>query len=141
MVYSALNASIAEVSKVMAQYAKFGKHIEEVLLPGEHMHFVRRWNVLKFKMSRTGTYLSLLNFNTALFYARSMRHDVKAIQNAVLRAGQFVHSYVGCLHDDKPSTLRFLVYLFAGAALLIMAYVLVHTMLAQRRKTSFKKKL
>ena len=121
MVYSALNASIAEVgscvpalappcpsltrgeqvSRVMQQYAKFGKHIEEVLLPGEHTHFVRRWNVLRFKMSRTGTYLSLLNFNTALFYARSMRHDVKAIQNAVLRAGQFVHSYVGCLHDEK----------------------------------------
>jgi hypothetical protein len=53
------------------------------------------------QMSRTATYLSLLNFNTALFYARSMRHDVKAIRNAVLRAGQFVHSYVGCLHDEK----------------------------------------
>jgi len=125
----------------MDQFSKFGKHIEDVLLPGEHMHFVRRWNVLKFKMSRTGTYLSLLNFNTALFYARSMRHDVKAIQNAVLRAGQFVHSYVGCLHDEKPSVLHFLVYLFAGGALLIMAYVLLHTMLQQRRKAAYKKKL
>jgi len=92
-------------------------------------------------MSRTGTYLSLLNFNTALFYARSMRHDVQAIQNAVLRAGQFVHSYVGCLHDEKPSVLHFLVYLFAGGALLIMAYVLLHTVLQQRRKTAYKKKL
>jgi len=141
MVYSALNASIAQVSKVMEQYAKFGKHIEQVLLPGEHLHFVRRWNVLKFKTSRTGTYLSLLNFNTALFYARSMRHDVKAIQNAVLRAGQFVHSYVGCLHDEKPSILSFLVYLFAGSSLVIMAYVLVHSLLARRRAHQFKKKL
>jgi hypothetical protein len=44
--------------------------MEDVLLPAEHLHFLRRWNVLKFKIRRTSTYLSLLNFNTALFYAR-----------------------------------------------------------------------
>ncbi|KAJ1484220.1 hypothetical protein T484DRAFT_1797743, partial [Baffinella frigidus] len=96
LVYTALNASIAQVSGMMEQFSHFGKNMEDVLLPGEYVHFVRRWNVLTFKIRRTSTYLSLLNFNTALFYARSLRHDVKAIRNAVLRAGQFVHTYVGC---------------------------------------------
>ena len=95
-----------QVSDVLAQFERFGKHMEDVLLPAEHLHFVRRWNVLKFKVRRTSTYLSLLNFNTALFYARSTRHDVRAIRNTVLKAGQFVHSYVGCLHDESPSVLR-----------------------------------
>jgi hypothetical protein len=90
---------------------------------------------------RTATYLSLLNFNTALFYARSTRHDVRAIRNTVLKAGQFVHSYVGCLHDESPSILRFLVYVFSGLALLIMAYVLLHNLLSQRRSANFKKKM
>jgi len=141
IVFSSLNASIAQVSSILGQYDKFGKHMEDVLLPGEHIHFVRRWNVLKFKIRRTSTYLSLLNFNTALFYARSLRHDVRAIRNAVLRAGQFVHSYVGCVHDEQPSVLRFLIYLFSGAALLIMAYVLVHNLLHLRKKADFKKKM
>lgn len=70
LVFSALNASIEQVSDVLEQFSRFGKHMEDVLLPAEHVHFVRRWNVLKFKIRRTSTYLSLLNFNTALFYAR-----------------------------------------------------------------------
>jgi hypothetical protein len=141
LVFSALNSSIAQVSDVLEQFSRFGKHMEDVLLPAEHVHFVRRWNVLKFKIRRTSTYLSLLNFNTALFYARSARHDVRSIRNMVLKAGQFVHSYVGCLHDDKPSFLRFLVYLFSGLALLIMAYVALHNLLVQRRSANFKKKM
>lgn len=141
VVFSSLNASIAEVARIMAQFDKFGKQMEDVLLPGEHLHFVRRWNVLRFKIRRTSTYLSLLNFNTAQYYARSLRHDVRAIRNAVLRAGQFVHSYVGCVHDDEPSVLRFLIYVFAGGALLIMAYVAVHNLLHLRKRADFKKKL
>mmetsp|Transcript_51485 Transcript_51485/g.122599 ORF Transcript_51485/g.122599 Transcript_51485/m.122599 type:complete len:127 (+) Transcript_51485:14-394(+) len=126
---------------MMEQFSHFGKNMEDVLLPGEYVHFVRRWNVLTFKIRRTSTYLSLLNFNTALFYARSLRHDVKAIRNAVLRAGQFVHTYVGCVHDEESSILKLLIYLFSGAALLIMAYVLVHHLLAYRKKANFKKKM
>ncbi|EKX39432.1 hypothetical protein GUITHDRAFT_114391 [Guillardia theta CCMP2712] len=141
LVFSALNFSIAQVSLTLEQFSKFGKNMEDVLLPSEHVHFVRRWNVLKFKILRTSTYLSLLNFNTALFYARSTRHDVKAIRNTVLHAGKFVHTYIGCLHDEKPSILAFLVYFFAGAALLIMAYVFLHNLLAKRSKAAFKKKL
>jgi hypothetical protein len=122
-IYTALNASIAHVGEMMGQFAHFGKRMEDVLLPDEHVHFVRRWNVLMFKIRRTATFLSLLNFNTALFYSRSLRHDVYAIRQAVLRAGQFVHSYVGCVHDTESSVLRVLIYLFSGAALFIMAYV------------------
>jgi membrane-bound inhibitor of C-type lysozyme len=141
LVFSALNASIAQVADALEKFSRFGKHMEDVLLPAEHVHFVRRWNVLKFKIRRTSTYLSLLNFDTALFYARSTRHDVRAIRNIVLKAGEFVHSYVGCLHDEQPSYLKALVYLFSGLALLIMAYVLIHSLLAQRRAANFKKKL
>jgi len=51
--------------------------------------------------------------------------QVRAIRNTVLKAGQFVHSYVGCVHDEKPSILHFLVYVFSGLALLIMVCVCV----------------
>ena len=55
-----------QVSQIMGQYAKFGKHIEDVLLPGEHIHFVRRWNVLKFKVLLASMIQLTVSFDDSL---------------------------------------------------------------------------
>lgn len=142
LVYAALQASLAPARESLAGFALLGKRLDDVLHPEEAAHWTRRWNLMKFKMQRVATYLSLLNFDTALYYAASLRHDAHALQSAIKGAAHVgVHSYIGCVHDERPSVLSFLVYCFGGLSLVIMTYLAAHGFLSSRRKHDFSKKL
>ena len=56
-----------------------------VLTPREHLPFLRRLNVLQFKLQRARSYFSLHSFRAAQYYILSTWHDLRAMR-AVLRA-------------------------------------------------------
>ena len=46
--------------------------------------------------TQANSFLSLLNHNTAMFYARSLQHDLHAMHDLVDKAAASLHTYVGC---------------------------------------------
>lgn len=75
------NRTLSELSGLFTQFQTYGKEIEEVLSPEDHLGFVRRWNIFKFKLTKTHHMMSLNQFNQSLFYIRSSQHDIDAMHH------------------------------------------------------------
>jgi len=84
---------LSEVARVHGHLAAlnsdlraFGHEVEEVFSDSEHLLYLRRWNIFSFKLGKARHYLSLNNFNEALYYVRSCQHDVAAMGKIVKAA-------------------------------------------------------
>ena len=77
----------AELRALGASYAEFGKAVDDVLTPAEQLPFLRRLNVLSFKLQRARSFLSLHSFHTAQHYLLSTWHDLRAMRATLVEAG------------------------------------------------------
>jgi len=96
VIFSMVNESIAEVHTFISSFSRYGKEIDEVLPAQQHAEFLRRWNVFKYKLDKASLYVSLHNYEHAMYYLRSLRHDVVALHNIVHIAGKNLHSRMAC---------------------------------------------
>eukprot|EP00741_Cyanophora_paradoxa_P025372 tig00000367_g24491.t1 len=84
-----------------AHFMRFRAEEGEVLRGEAHALFVRRWNVLLHKMHRAAASLALFNFNTTLYYARSARHELRALHAALKGASRGLHPFLHCYADPE----------------------------------------
>ena len=85
-----------DVRALRTHYAEFGKSVDEVLSPDEHLTFLRRLNVLTFKLHRARSYLSLHNFRHAQYYMLATLHDLRAMREVLEQAGNDLQAHVVC---------------------------------------------
>lgn len=96
ILYSSLNHTLAELQHLLSHFQTPKKELDQVFTAGEHLHFIRRWNVLSFKLERTEHFLSLNNFNQSLYYIRSALHDLGAIHKLVEQVQAVVRPVIQC---------------------------------------------
>ena len=87
---------LAEVKAVCHHFSEFGKRVDEVLSSAEHLPFLRRLNLLSYKLQRARSYLSLHNFRHAQYYILSTRHDLRAMREILDAAGAALKAQVVC---------------------------------------------
>jgi hypothetical protein len=93
----ALGAEVVrEVASLRTYYREFGKQVEEVLTPTEHLPFVRRLNVLAHKLQRARSYLSLHSFRIAQYYLLSTWHDLRAMRAILAEGGRNLEANLVC---------------------------------------------
>ena len=94
---SALHAvgaeALDELRLLSRRYDEFGKTVDEVLRPAERLPFLRRLNVLSYKLRRAASYLATHNWRHAQYHLHSTRHDLRAMR-AVLDAAEGTRSLV-----------------------------------------------
>ena len=97
--YARITEAFAEVRQLAAHFSEFGKTVDEVLRPAEHLTFLRRLNLLAYKLQRVRSFLSLHNFRHAQYYVLSTRHDLRAMRTVLEQAGasEFIDNYVAAL--------------------------------------------
>ena len=78
-------AALREARSLGGFFHAYGKAVDDVLTPQEHLAFLRRLNVLRYKLERARAYMSLHNFRVAQHYLLSTWHDLGAMR-AVLDA-------------------------------------------------------
>jgi len=97
---AALHVRAAEVAVDLLQlrdyYAEFGLTIEQVLGQEGHLAFLRRLNVLSYKMDRARSYLSLNNFDYSSYQLQSTRHDLLAMRALLANASATIRSQLLC---------------------------------------------
>ena len=62
----------------------------------EHLPFLRRLNVLSFKLQRARSYLSLQSYRLARFYLLSCWHDIRAMRAVLEAASATLRSHLVC---------------------------------------------
>merc|ERR1711871_1600316 len=101
--YSHIHKMILRLAALVSMFEPYGRELDHVLSPKQHQLFIRRWNVLVYKMHKATEYLSLCNFNHSLYFVLSMQHDVKDMEHIVHTAGAHLHSYMHCFTGQSSS--------------------------------------
>jgi hypothetical protein len=96
IIYSEINETISGITDLLHHFHHYGRQMDEVSTPMEHLHLVRRRNILVWKMSRVHHFLSLNSFNQSLYYLRSAAHDVAAIHRMVHMAMERLQPSIWC---------------------------------------------
>ena len=85
-----------EIRSLRERFREFDKEVDEVLSPQEHLTFLRRLNVLSFKLQRATSYLSLQSYPIAQHYILSTWHDLKALRSVLAAAAKELQLHVTC---------------------------------------------
>lgn len=87
------NVLISEISQVliglrevMEEFSHFGMELDAALSQQSYLAFVRRWNLLRFKLERAQKTASLMDYQKALIYVRSMSHDFDGVKALIASA-------------------------------------------------------
>ncbi|KAE9620039.1 hypothetical protein Lalb_Chr02g0159561 [Lupinus albus] len=97
---TSLNYSIASAMDVLQTIESHGGD-RNLLKPKQHVEFVQRWNLFKYKLNKVVSALSHLDFEIALFYLRSSDHDLYALHSIVYHASQEIEASLVCFKDPS----------------------------------------
>ena len=87
---------LQEVRALRDYFAEFGKSADDVLTPSEHLPFLRRLNVLAYKLQRARSLLSLHNFDAARHHLLSTEHDLRAMRAILERTSRTLSTKLVC---------------------------------------------
>mmetsp|Transcript_13399 Transcript_13399/g.21974 ORF Transcript_13399/g.21974 Transcript_13399/m.21974 type:complete len:97 (+) Transcript_13399:226-516(+) len=62
--------------------------------------------MVRHKLNRAATFLSLHNYNTSLYYLRATRHDTKTMHSILKEASTKLHPYVACYQQAGPGVMQ-----------------------------------
>lgn len=95
---TSLNYSITSAIDVLESMAAHGGD-RKLLKHNQHVEFIQRWNLFKYKLDKAVSALSRLDFETALYYLRSSDHDLYGIHSLVYTASQELEASLVCFKD------------------------------------------
>ncbi|KAF5479202.1 hypothetical protein F2P56_000047 [Juglans regia] len=95
---TSLNQSITSAVDVLESIALHGGD-RKLLKRNQHVEFLQRWNLFKYKLDKAVSALSHLDFEMALYYLRSSDHDMYAIHYLVYHASKELEASLVCFKD------------------------------------------
>uniref|UniRef100_A0A368UH79 DUF7906 domain-containing protein n=1 Tax=Glycine max TaxID=3847 RepID=A0A368UH79_SOYBN len=99
---------------------------KSLLKQKQHVEFVQRWNLFKYKLNKAVSALSHLDFDMALFYLRSSDHDLYAIHSIVYHASQEIEASLVCFRDPP--------FPWGSVSISVSAFLAVSYIYARRDK-------
>uniref|UniRef100_A0A1D1Z3A7 Protein CrcB n=1 Tax=Anthurium amnicola TaxID=1678845 RepID=A0A1D1Z3A7_9ARAE len=95
---TSLNYTILSAIDVLQSMTAHGGD-KKLLQKNRHVEFVQRWNLLNYKLDKTVSAMSHLDFDKALYFLRSSDHDLYAIHTLVYQASQELEASLVCFKD------------------------------------------
>ncbi|KAJ4835586.1 hypothetical protein Tsubulata_008875 [Turnera subulata] len=95
---TSMNYSITSAVDVLHSIAAHGGE-RNLLKQNRHVEFIQRWNLFKYKLDKTVSAMSHLDFDMALYYLRSSDHDLYAMHSLVYHASQELEASLVCFKD------------------------------------------
>lgn len=95
---TSMNYSVASAIDVLQSVETHGG-AKNLLKQKQHVEYVQRWNLFKYKLNKAVSAMSHLDFEMALFYLRSSDHDLYAIHSIVYHASQEIEASLVCFRD------------------------------------------
>lgn len=100
-IHALLAEALAELRQLRIYFSEFGLELDDTLNAADQLIFLRRFNVLSFKLQRARSYLSLHNFPFAQYYALSASHDLIAMRKILETMGKSLHMKIVCDHHNS----------------------------------------
>ena len=107
-IHAQLVDALAEIQELRSYFSGVGLEVDDALRAPDQLLFLRRLNVLSFKLQRARAYLSLHNFRVAQYHALSARHDIAAMRKLVedVEKSSLRQHKVACPHSEWGSHLE-----------------------------------
>ncbi len=96
IIYSDLNDTMTGLHHLLRHFASFELEIQDALDPDEHLIFLRRLNVLSYKLEQSNHFLAVANFQQSILYSRSAISDLKSLHVLVDAASHHVAPKAVC---------------------------------------------
>ncbi|XP_050908721.1 uncharacterized protein LOC127122422 [Lathyrus oleraceus] len=120
-----LNYSISSAFDVLQSLEMHGGD-RNMLKQKQHDEFVQRWNLFKYKLNKAVSAMSHLDYEMALFYARSSDHDLYAIHSIVYHASQEIEASLTCFKDPP--------FPWVSVSTSVVAFIALSYVYAKRHK-------
>ena len=85
-----------DVRQLKDYFREFDQELDDVVTHNEFLPFLRRINVLWYKLQRARSYLSLQSFRIARTYVLSTWHDLRAMRTILEHATTVLRSNLVC---------------------------------------------
>ncbi|XP_010528320.1 PREDICTED: uncharacterized protein LOC104805448 [Tarenaya hassleriana] len=116
---TSLNATISSAIDILDSVMAHGGD-RNLLRQNRNTEFIQRWSLFKYKLEKTVSALSHFDFEMALFYLRSLDHDLYSMHSIVYMASQEIEASLNCFKDPPfpwgPVTV-------SGLGLMALVYV------------------
>ena len=91
--------ALLEAHDLQHYFGEYNLQVDDVLGADAHLRFLRRLNLLSYKLGRAATYLQLHNFGHANHYLHSTHHDLVAMRAVLDGAGAALRTHLHCPGD------------------------------------------
>ncbi|KAK9114207.1 hypothetical protein Syun_021004 [Stephania yunnanensis] len=118
-----LNYTITSAIEVLESISAHGGD-RHLLKQGQHVVFVERWNLLKYKLDKAVSALSHSDFEMASYFIRSSDHDLFVIHALIYQASQELEATFTCFKDPP--------FPWASVAMLSFGFVAFFYVYARR---------
>ncbi|OMO77446.1 hypothetical protein COLO4_25162 [Corchorus olitorius] len=95
---TSLNYSITSAIDVLESVDAHGGD-RNLLKQNQHVEFIQRWHLFKYKLDKVVSALSHFDFEMAFYYLKSSDHDLYAMHNLVYTASQEIEASLVCFKD------------------------------------------
>ncbi|KAK8710198.1 hypothetical protein V6N13_145535 [Hibiscus sabdariffa] len=131
-ILTSLNYSITSAIDVLESIDAHGGD-RNLLKQKEHVAFIQRWNLFRYKLDKTVSALSHLDFEMAFYYLKYSDHDLYAIHDLVYTASQKIEASLVCF-KDPPFPWAVLSFSAVGFLALSYVYAQRHILFRNKRK-------
>ncbi|GMJ04210.1 hypothetical protein like AT3G28720 [Hibiscus trionum] len=97
-ILTSLNYSITSAIDVLESIDAHGGD-RNLLKQKQHVEFIQRWNLFRYKLDKAVSALSHFDFEMAFYYLKSSDHDLYAIHDLVYTASQEIEASLVCFKD------------------------------------------
>ncbi|XVF16548.1 hypothetical protein REPUB_Repub10bG0041500 [Reevesia pubescens] len=95
---TSLNYSITSAIDALESVVAHGGD-RNLLKRNEHVEFIQRWHLFRYKLDKAVSALSHFDFEMAFYYLKSSDHDLYALHNLVYTASQEIEASLVCFKD------------------------------------------
>lgn len=96
---TSLNYTITSGIDVLDSIAAHGGERKLLRKNNQHVEFLQRWNLFRYKLDKSISAMSHFDYGVALYYLRSSEHDLYAIHSLVYHASQELEASLVCFKD------------------------------------------
>jgi len=136
---SKIHTILVEVDNLFNHFSDYNKEVSEVLSTSDHLQFIRRWNLLQYKLEEARNFLSLHKYNSSFRFVNSLHHDVAALHKLIHLAGSHLHTYFHCEKSDPSIGFPYLTVVVAASPFIVIAAIITSQAKTMMSKKANKK--
>ena len=102
VLFTELDTTISSLTELLSHSRTLPQSLDlrDILTGPAKLKFIQRWNVIRYKLTKSFHLLSVLDYDHALYYARSTRHDLSSLHELIHGALDSLDPVLDCSRNE-----------------------------------------